>query len=112
MERWGVHRLAFAVVAPTGAAAILAWALFETAGLKMVAAFVLILASVGLPILRIARLMRNARERLHPVEPEDRERRRWQREKRRRARKDALRRYGAVVRGSPRAQAPRPHDQH
>jgi hypothetical protein len=105
MERWGVHRVAFAVVVPTGAAALLAWALFGTAGVEMVAGLVIMLGAIGLPILRIARLMRAARERMRPIEPEDRERRRREREHRRRARAEAMRRYGSVARGSPRRQA-------
>jgi hypothetical protein len=93
MQRWGVHRLAFAVVAPTGAAAILAWALFGTAGLEMVAASVLLPGALALTFLRIARLVRMVRK-PRPVQPEDRERRRSEREHRRRARAEAFRRYG------------------
>ena len=102
MRRFGVHRLAFAVVAPIGAAAGLAWALFGTAGLRLVAAVVVCLAAAAVTYLRVARVVRGARK-PRPVLPEDRERRReeraqrrLERERLRRGRVEALRRYGGA----------------
>ena len=113
MQRWMTHPLVFAVVAATGTAAILAWALFGRDGVEAVHGAVLLVAALGLRALRAARILRRVVRRFTPVKPEDRarrlaarEHRRAALERRRRAREGAMRRYGSA--DSPGSRTPQP----
>lgn len=88
-----------ALVAAAGVAAILAWAIFETAGLETVVGIVSLALTLRARTLRIVRSIRRARERRRGIQPEDRERRRAAREASRRASVAAKPRYGRIAQG-------------
>ena len=81
-----MQRLAFAIVAPTAVAGVVAWALYGTEGLRAAVGITGSLTFAAGRLYLEALRLRRWWERRRPVKPEDRDRRRALREERRRRR--------------------------
>src|SRR5689334_408242 len=91
LRRWGMHRLAFAIGAPVGTAALVAWLLFGRDGLHAVLHAWTLLLVCAHAVIGIGLSVRKWWVRRQPITPEDRDRRWRERDARRRARQGAMR---------------------